>query len=58
MWWVAVVVFVIRFLWFAFRYAPDQGDLMRFAFTGPINRSLLVLMFVGAGVLLWANLGT
>jgi hypothetical protein len=58
MWWVAVVVFTIRFLWFAFREAPDQDDLMRFAFTGPLNRSLLVLMFVGAGVLLWANLAT
>jgi hypothetical protein len=58
MWWVAVVVFVIRFLWFAFREAPDQDDLRRFAFTGPLNRSLLVLMFVGAGVLFWANLAT
>jgi hypothetical protein len=58
MWWAAVVVFSIRILWFAFRKAPDQDDLMRFAFTGPLHRSLLALMFVGAGVLLWANLAT
>jgi hypothetical protein len=58
MWWVAVVVFAIRFLRFGFREAPDQDDLMRFAFMGRLNRLLRAVMFVGAGVLFLTNLAT